>query len=226
MTLFVFADTHIGTTGANIKKLKRHIQQCKDEGASWLHLGDWCDALTPMDRRYDIRHPTLDISTAYHKVYELFEPIKDKGLAILEGNHDYVIARAFGDQVLRLGSLLKVPYLGYSGFVKLKLQKFSRTIFLHHGAGGGRKRGAKAIRLKEWMEQREAELYLQGHTHAYMQFTEPRVVMGKKYTKYFANAPGYLENGGYVERLGLGDVDTGCLRIVITKENIKIEPIL
>ena len=221
-TLYVLGDTHLGHPNTDLSKIERHIREIYLSEAPWVHLGDWVDAISADDKRFSISDHRTSVVESYLDMEELFNSIAHQCEGVLRGNHGSKWSKQEGDMIRVIARKWGVEYLGYQGFLIFNKTK----IFMHHGAGGGRKRGAKAIRLKEWMEQREAELYLQGHTHAYMQFTEPRVVMGKKYTKYFANAPGYLENGGYVERLGLGDVDTGCLRIVITKENIKIEPIL
>ena len=124
-----------------------------------------------------------------------------------------VIARRWG-----------IPYLGYQGFLIFNKTK----MFMHHGAGGGRKRGAKTIRLNEWSQFVEADLYLQGHTHTYVQFTDLKVTSHKKLVRYYANVPGYIESyrghDNYVEELGLPPQQTGCLKISVDPIQIELIP--
>lgn len=53
--VYAFADTHFGNPAVDLDLLQEHINLCKKEKAQWLHLGDWIDAITPNDRRYDSR---------------------------------------------------------------------------------------------------------------------------------------------------------------------------
>ena len=223
-------DTHIGPL-CNMNKLRNHIDIILEECDAWFHGGDVCDCISPKDRRFDLRHPTKGISWEYHKAFELFEPIADKGLVLLHGNHDITVAKTGWDEVTRLGKLLDIETRGVWTMLNLKFPNHKKDVFLHHGAGGGRKKGAKAIRLKEWAEFVDADLYLMGHNHNHMTFPDRRVLRnGKHLTMQFCSGMGYLESwmdtDNYVEMVGLPPTSTGFIIIEISKESIKFEPIL
>ena len=108
--------------------------------------------------------------------------------------------------------------MGYTGFVLFFIGNKSYKIFMHHGAGGGRKRGAKTIRLNEWAQFVEADLYVQGHTHTYVQFNDEMILPNNRVKlRHYANAPGYIRSyrghDNYIEELGLNPQVPGCLKI-------------
>ena len=159
----------------------------------------------------------------------MFSPIADLCIGILRGNHGTAWSKQEGDMIRIMAKRWGVPYLGYCGLINYKHDEGSHKIWMHHGAGGGRKRGAKAIRLQEWSQFVEADLYLQGHTHTYQNFSDELIRWGSTKTRYFANVPGYIRSyrghDGYVEELGLPPQPIGCLSIALSKDKITVEPV-
>ena len=222
LVIYVFADTHFGFIGADLDKLAHHIEMCREENAYWLHLGDWCDAIGPWDRRFDIHAHPDPVEYQYQIAQQYFEPIAKKGIAVLQGNHDNTIRTRVGDKVGTLAHNLGVPYLGYSGFIgvrawsrwrDLKIRKnasYSFTIFLHHGRGGGFLLGAKAINMQRASHSWEADLYLFGHIHTHLAHVDEylginrsnhrigQLFMWRKNRRYYST-PGYYR--GLVEGL-------------------------
>jgi hypothetical protein len=217
-----------------------------------VHLGDWVEGITPKDRRFDIRTAN-PVEEQYDLAHDYFLPIADQGIAVLTGNHDEYIAKEYGDRVSRLARDLDVPYLGYSGFVVLKLDagaaRRSYIIYLHHGAGGGRKLGAKAIRMQELSAKFVADIYLVGHNHTYQSHVDRIVAVkssGLRYPKitdgnrYYVAAPAYFDsyvpNNGtnYAERGQLYPQPTGKVRLIFRhwqeegkhKWGVEIKPVL
>ena len=244
--IYVFADTHIPFDDR--EKLTEHVVQCKKEKAGWFHLGDWCDFITPKDRRFSIQNPPPAITEQIDEAVAVFEPIKKQGIAVLSGNHEESIERNYGSIMAGRGgiaTLLGVPYLGDMGFVHMvfketKTRWFAHTFFLWHGHGAGYLLGAKSIKLQRLSGKFNADIYLIGHVHTYLDHIDKIIgaytsgvnlpFLNEK-MRYYASAPGYLvpykesEIPNYVTARALYPQPSGCLRIEIGK-GIKIEAVL
>jgi hypothetical protein len=79
------------------------------------------------------------------------------------------------------------------------------TIYVLHGSGGGRKEGAKAIRLADMASIIDADVYIHSHTHLPMVMKQGffRVDLTHStianVTKLFINTASNLNYGGYGE---------------------------
>lgn len=239
--IYVFADTHFGNPGVDYELLKRHIQMVKDEGAGWIHLGDWVEGIGPSDRRFDVRTAN-PIEEQYQKAREMFEPIASQAICLLSGNHDEYNSKTYGDKVSTLANDLAIPYLGYSGFVRLRLYNHpqgvrehqqaqkSYTLFLHHGHGMGYLLGAKQINLQRLSHKWRADVYLVGHIHTYLSHIDriqslrtqslkwPKLINEHR---HYASAPSYFDSyqeskiANYAEMKAMYPQPCGCLRMEI-----------
>ena len=222
--IYVMGDTHLDHPNTDLKLLQSHIDLIKNSGSPWMHLGDWVDAITPKDSRFDIKDKRAGVIESYLHMENLFKPIAHQCIAMLRGNHGSKWSRQEGDMIRVIAGSWDVPYLGYCGFIRFN----GKTIFLHHGAGGGRKRGAKTIRLNEWAQSFDADIYLQGHTHTYVAFPDEVITYRGVRTRWFGNVPGYIRSyrghDNYVEELGLSPQVAGMLRLEM--EPIKILPVI
>jgi len=244
--IYVFADTHIPFDDREL--LLEHVAQCKKERAGWFHLGDWCDFITPKDRRFSIQNPPPSINEQVDEAIALFEPIKEQGIAVLSGNHEESIGRNYGSVMTGrtgIATALGVPYLGDMGFVHLTTKRSATqlkafTFFLWHGHGAGYLLGAKSIKLQRLSHKFAADVYLIGHVHTFLAHTDAiitpqsngiRTPYIREEFRRYASPPGYLkpykesEIPNYVTARALYPQPTGCLRIEIDK-TVKIEPLL
>lgn len=77
------------------------------------------------------------------------------------------------------------------------------SIYATHGSGGGRKEGAKAIRLADMAAIVDADIYVHSHTHLPMIMkqafyrTSPSNCSIAKVSKLFVNTGATLDYGGY-----------------------------
>ena len=220
--LYVMGDTHIGHPNTDMKLLQRHIDMIRKTRIPWVHVGDWVDAIGSDDRRFNIEDHRMSVVESYLDMEELFNPIIPSCVAVLRGNHGSKWSKTEGDMLKIIASRWGVPYLGYQGFVIFNGTK----IFMHHGAGGGRKRGAKTIRLNDWAQFIEADVYLQGHTHTYVQFTDEKITHARPKIRHYANTPGYISSyrgkDGYVEELGLPPQQAGMLKVSFDPISIEL----
>ena len=227
LVIYAFADTHFGFIGSDTKKLQKHVNQCKKENAYWIHLGDWCEAIGPYDRRFEQSNHSDPIEHQYLQAEKMFSPIADNCIGIIQGNHDNTIRRHVGDKVASLAMRLgNVPYLGYSGFIGVRAwsrkkdierrtnASYSFTIFMHHGHGMGRLLGAKAINIHRLSHKFEADLYLIGHIHTFTRHVDQYMGINRassrrgrlymwKHNRAYASSPGYY--GGFVDEVNQYD---------------------
>lgn len=148
---------------------------------------------------------------------ELFTPIQSKILCITNGNHEargyrkegvdvsHVIAKQLGlEDVYSMGSIFL--FLSFGTPIQNHGRKNAKqcyTLYVNHGDGGGRKEGAKAIRLADMASICDADIYIHSHTHLPMTMKEGffRVDTRNKSvvntTKLFVNTAANLDYGGY-----------------------------
>lgn len=154
----------------------------------------------------------------------LFEPLKDKIIAISNGNHEN---RTYRKEGIDLSYLLAAQlgladkYTATSAVVFLRfgeqarglkesngsgnVRKLCYTLYMLHGSGGGRKEGAKAIRLADMASIIDCDIYLHSHTHLPMVMKQgffridPRNSKVACVEKLFVNTAANLDYGGYGE---------------------------
>lgn len=194
ISLYPLGDIHLGNRYCNEKLFLSTVNKIKeDPHAYWVGMGDIADFIKPSDPRFD---PTsvaewfevedlVDVARVQRdRFLEMIDPIVDKCIGILKGNHEHSIHRhyehaIYDDIVAMMKGRMKEPPkklgLGYSGFIILSIQRFSEegervyswpvTLFLHHGWGGGRLAGGKALKLERAMKTYDADIILVGHWH-------------------------------------------------------------
>lgn len=220
LELHVFADEHIGDACSNIARIKERIQYVAEhENAYCILNGDILDYASRSSIS-DIETRSLNIMGQIEKAVELFEPIKDKILALTSGNHEMRAYKKEGIDITKLIACqlgLQDVYAPASAFIFLRFgkpahahtgkrpnQRMCYTIFMNHGSGGGRKEGAKAVRLADMASICDADIYIHSHTHLPMimkqGFYRPNNSSSLGYvTKLFVNTASNMSYGGYGE---------------------------
>jgi hypothetical protein len=132
--LWVIGDVHYGNRDCALKLFKSHLKQiAADPHAYWIGLGDYCDFISPKDRRFDPstvgEMQIRDIGIMGRKLVDdmacMFMPIADKCVGLGYGNHEFAYMRDNEQQDLHgyLCTSLGVPNLGYSFFANLVLSR-------------------------------------------------------------------------------------------------------
>jgi hypothetical protein len=156
------------------------------------------------------------------RAVELFEPIKDKILCITHGNHENRTYKKEGINLSRLIATqlgIEERYTPTSAvlFVRVGENRFRETngsgkrrqicytLYVLHGSGGGRKEGAKAIRLADMASIIDTDIYIHSHTHlpmimkqAYNRIDDRNNAVALV-NKLFVNTAANLNYGGYGE---------------------------
>lgn len=219
--LHIFADEHIGDEQCDLQRLKDRIKYVAEkENAFCVLNGDIIDNATKTsigDTYTQEFNPMEQLKVSV----ELFSPLKDKILAITHGNHEartyrkegidlsYLLASQLGlsDRYSPTSALIFLR-VGRSGVIKKDRKKQDQncyTIYMLHGSGGGRKEGAKAIRLADMASVIDCDIYCHAHTHLPMIMKQGfyRIdVRNSTVTfvnKLFVNTAANLNYGGYGE---------------------------
>lgn len=215
--IHTLADLHIGDKFTNKDGIRERIEHIKNTPNAYCILnGDlmnnatktsvsdsYAEELTPMEQ--------------VEMCMELFEPIKDKIIAITSGNHEKRTYNTQGIDITKLVAMqlkLEDRYSPTSCFVFLRVGKHNAnnhhrpvlyTLYCNHGSGGGRKEGAKAIRLADMASIIDADIYIHSHTHLPMVMKQGFYRVDNKNNavarvdKLFVNTSAMLEYGGYGE---------------------------
>ena len=212
----VFADLHIGDRQCDMQLIRRRIDAVADDDNTYCILnGDILNNATKTSVS-DCYSESLTPMEQIQQAIELFEPVKDRILAITTGNHERrtynkegidlmeVFARQIGlyDRFSSSSALLFLHF-GQCSRRASDGRKMTYTIFVNHGSGGGRKEGAKAIRLADMACIVDADAYIHSHTHLPMIFKQGmyRACLNNDSAalvdKLFVNTAAALDYGGY-----------------------------
>lgn len=222
--IHVMADLHIGDKHCDIELIKDRIKNVKETSNAFLILnGDiinnatktsvsdcYAEELTPMEQ--------------LERFCSLFDPVRDKILALTSGNHEnrtynkegvdltYLTAKQLGiqERYSKTSAILFVRFGELSNGVKEtngsgKIRKVCYTIYTTHGSGGGRKEGAKVIRLADMASIVDADIYIHSHTHLPVVMKQSFFRTDSKNStvypvnKLFVNTAAAMNYGGYGE---------------------------
>ncbi len=135
--LYPFGDIHCGTIHCAETEVKAKRDEIKNTpNAYWLGVGDYAEWITSKDPRWDpspkVIAPWVEqdniAETQRRWIVDLFEPIKDKCIGLLYGNHEESIRKHNNDNVHKnICDDLKVDNLGYSCFVHLSFKRGTET---------------------------------------------------------------------------------------------------
>jgi len=171
-------DIHRGNPWMDEKLFYSRLNWIENNDCYVILMGDYGEAINSKDPRHDYnaldgKYPTPD--KQYRKIAEDLEPIKDKCIMLLDGNHESNFWKRqnhnYSDE---LAYKLGVPYVGMSGYVLLKFKRITAgktstnifRIYAHHGWAGGRTDGYKVKVIQDLANIfDDAHLYLMGHTH-------------------------------------------------------------
>lgn len=246
--IYPIGDSHLGVVHCDEELLSKTVTEVKGlRNAFWLGMGDYADCITPSDfKRWDgkilaswMQGNEDNIGpTQLEKVDEIYSPIWNKCIGLIEGNHDDAIRRFNHFDMMK--ELLKkankkhsVPYAGVSCFVSLKFKRKNSNevheyiIHARHGEGSARTSGARALavlRLSQSMV--NAHITLMGHLHGQESPDIPQrfILRGGRIKAFetIATMTGawikaYMQGVPpcYLERWGSPPSTLGCPRIVI-----------
>ncbi|MBP3936400.1 MAG: metallophosphoesterase [Clostridia bacterium] len=211
--IHTFSDWHIGDRACDEDTIMKEVQCVRDtDNAFVICNGDLMNNATKasVSDCYSEEIPPME---QLQRLCDLLEPIKDKILLLTQGNHE---ARTFRADGIDLTALLAKQLGIYDRYVREGGVLFLRfgdspnhhrpvhySFYCTHGSGGGRKEGAKAIRLADMASIVDCDIYLHSHTHLPMvmkqNFYRTNISQStvSEVEKLFVNSAAKLGYGGY-----------------------------
>lgn len=211
------ADLHIGDSQADFKLIMERIEHIKNTDNAYCILdGDLMDSAIASSIG-DTYGANLQPMEQLKQCVKIFEPIKEKILAVLPGNHENRVYKSDGLDITEIMcNQLGIPER-YSPTTALLFIRFGKgkknrpqlyTAYVTHGSGGGRREGGKVNRLADLASIVDADIYIHAHTHLPLVFKESFFrVSGSNSSaalveKLFVNTAAALNYGGYGDKQG------------------------
>lgn len=218
--LHILADLHIGDPHCDMSRINDRIRYIRDTNNAYcLLVGDVCDNATTTSVG-DTYGQTLTPMQQIETSVRLFEPIKDKILGINGGNHEFRSYKKEGINITQIMAAqlgLSDKYTETGAVLFLRFGELSKkesngsgetrrvcyTVYFTHGSGGGRKEGAKAIRLADMASIVDTDIYVHAHSHLPMILKQDFFRIDRRnnavpaVTKLFVNSSAMLRYGGY-----------------------------
>jgi hypothetical protein len=236
-----FADEHIGDEHCDIKRLLERIDYVKNTPNAYCIMnGDILDNATKTSIG-DTYTQEFNPMEQLRRAVEMFSPIKDKIFCITHGNHEnrtykkeginlsWLIAKQLGleDRYSPTSAVLFIRF--GKGASHLHNRRVCYTIYALHGSGGGRKEGAKAIRLADMASIIDTDIYIHSHTHLPMIMKQAFHRIDHRNSdvalvdKLFINTAANLKYGGYGEagEFKPSSMDTPVIYLNGTKKEFK-----
>lgn len=218
------ADWHVGDMFCREKEIDQMLREVQTHDNHYLILdGDLANNATKSSVS-DGYAEKLTPQQQLERIEQKLEPVKDKILLWVPGNHEYRTYKESGIDIskvaaMQLGILDRYCATGGLLFLRFgqetkgrpesngsgKVRQICYTIYANHGSGGGRKEGAKAVRLADMASIVDADIYIHAHTHLPMIMkeafyrTDARNSTYAKVDKLFVNTASSLDYGGYGE---------------------------
>ena len=215
--IHTFSDLHIGDVHCNMKKIKERLEDVLSKPNAYVVLnGDIMNnaTKTSISDSYAEEIPPME---QLQRFVELFEPLAKDGriLGATSGNHENRTYNKEGIDLTylamkQLGIQERYAKEGLVMFVRFgnssrhgKERKICYSIYATHGAGGGRRPGAKINRLEEMQSIISCDVYIHGHTHCPIIFKSASYMCSPtsnsvyQMQHLFVNSSSMLESGGY-----------------------------
>lgn len=239
--IHALSDWHIGDSMSDFKLIQQTLEHIKNTPNAFVMLnGDLMDTAISSSIG-DTYAANIQPMEQLKLCVKLFEPIKDKILCILPGNHENRVYKSDGIDM----TALMAAQLGLSErytdttallFVRFGLNNKGRkvcyTIYATHGSGGGRKEGGKINRLADLATIVDADCYVCGHTHLPALFKEryyrpdPQNSAVACVDKLFVNTASTLDYGGYGDKQGYKPASKDNPIILLNGKEKKMRAIL
>ena len=242
-SLYPIGDLHKGHVGHDKFKLRKVVKEIEDNpNARWIGMGDYGEYIDWLDKRFDPDTVDKDMRVFEFKdiaqalnqrIIKDLEPIKDKCIGLLRGNHEKVYTdRKSFDPANDLAERFNVKYLGYESMTRISVKgpdgkrRYSLVVFAHHGFGGGKKPGSHANNMLDMVTGYEADLYILNHNHRIITMKSVRQHLNSSgnlvnKVQAFINGGSFLnmkQDGieGYEVKKGLLPLPVGCPHVNIS----------
>jgi predicted MPP superfamily phosphohydrolase len=228
-------DIHLGNINCNVEKLKNTLQWIRDKEDTYIiGMGDYIEAINFSDPRFN----PLSISSEYLKrlddivikekeeLVELFEPVRDRIICFLEGNHERKVHEKYHINIQKeICEELGVIDASTISYIRIKVRgSHKRSVIVHayHGSNAPSEGTTALSQLIKNSRGKDADIFLCAHSHHLISTSELYISMGKnkimKRKRYYGITGSFLETyvsgkENYIDIKGSNPRKTGVLRI-------------
>lgn len=242
------ADFHLGDSMSDWKHIDGLLKHIEETPNCYAVLGGDILDTAIASSIGDTYAANLNPMSQIEMAVKLFDPIKEKILAVCGGNHErrvyktdgldmtqiYCNQLGIGDRYTSTTALLfiRIGRDARHGQDKSHGRQTCYTMYLTHGGGGGRKEGGKINRLADLETIVDADIYVTAHTHLPATFktgyfrTSTMNSSVAYVEKLFVNTASALNYGGYGDVQGYKPGSKSYPRIVISGEKKEAKVIL
>ena len=164
LKLIPLGDVHLGAKTCEVDHFLGTVEYIKESGAMVVLMGDLAECASKHSVGAGWVEQTMTPQDQQDALEEILKPIAPQVLALIQGNHEYRIWRQAGLNFAKtLAKLLKVTYVGYSCFLKLKVRKFNYIVHAQHGSSNAWYPHTKLTAAMRTAQHTDADVYLYGH---------------------------------------------------------------
>lgn len=241
INIYPISDVHLGSLECNQEEWEKFVDKIKSEANSYVILvGDLMNNATRSSVS-DIFDDVLRPMEQKEKMVQYLEPIKDKIICAVSGNHERRSSKdADNDPMYDIMCKLNLEelYRKNIAFVKIQLGKGGQatyTFAVTHGAGGGVNTGGSVNKNERFASTIDnLDCLITGHTHKGVVTKPAKIVIDTRLNKVSVKpftvitSQSWLSYGGYAMQKMLlpaanASADNG-LKLLLnkTKKNIKV----
>ena len=233
IVLMPLSDLHIGSNFNEDLFLKYRKWVLSQKNAYVLLNGDIVEMVTK-DSVGDI-FESLRPKEQKKLAVKFLEPLAKEGrlLAYVDGNHEHRLSKNtdifVGEEICeRLGVPSIYDPNGVYIFLTMgyeakhnKNTRITYTIYMRHGHGGGRTKGAKANNLEKMSNKIFADIFISSHVHEQMNFPDVFTVPDPIHKKlnyidsWFVSSGSFLNWSGYAIRGGYNPTKLGSSYLIL-----------
>lgn len=217
--IYILADLHIGDPGCDESEVYDRVKQAADDPYGLVVLNGDLMNFAMRNSVSDVYGELMSPMQQITYLVNLLKPVKDKIIGVTSGNHEQRTYRSDGIDVTRLVCrelCIEDKYAPEGILIYVRFGTRSKhtmhngrnprqwySIYATHGSGGGRKEGAKAIRLADMAAIVDADIYIHSHTHLPMVMKQSFFRADssncsiQQVPKLFVNTGAALGYGGY-----------------------------
>ena len=216
ITLYPISDVHWGAAECMEREFKAYLKQIEnDPSAAVLLAGDLLNNGVKSSKT-DVYREKYPPDVQKEMMIDLLEPIADKIVAGVAGNHEYRTSKEVCQDVTKdifVALRIKDRYTPDAAFIKMSLgekqnkKPATYMIYLSHGAGGGSTLGAGVSRQDNYQLSIEGvDISVSGHTHKPTKTPSARLVFDSRNNNIVRSntlifvCTAWLDYGGYPER--------------------------
>ena len=224
MRIFVLADLHIGDGLMDKDRLEQFIDDVMADDSNYIIInGDLINNETRQSVS-DIFGAVMTPDEQIDYLVELLEPMRDKILVMIEGNHELRSYKSDGILVIkRVARELGIEncYSNGAYLLFIDIDGVTYSIYGKHGTGGGKTVGVKANRLIDMLDNVNADIFIHSHTHTLLvcralgNYIHPATNEQNEVDHLYLNSSAFLKFGGYGEEQGFRPASTLYPHIIL-----------